>query len=218
METRASYLLVGAFVLVLVAGLTGFVVWLVGARADRDVALYDIAFTGSVTGLQTGGQVRYLGVPVGRVEWIGIDPGNLGRVLVTAQIDQPQLIREDTVASLEMLGITGIAYVQLSEGSDEAPPLWPQPGRERPLIPSVPSTLEQVFDSTPELLAQGVELLGRLTEALDEANLRAFGDTLQNVEAVTGTLAGRTAELDRLVVDTAEAVAGVKTVAAEVGL
>ena len=218
MEPRASYLLVGAFVLVLVAGLAGFVVWLVGIRADRDVALYDIAFTGSVTGLQTGGQVRYLGVPVGRVDQIRIAPGNIGRVLVTVQIDQPRLIREDTIASLEMLGITGIAYVQLSEGSEAAPPLRLQPGRERPLIPSVPSTLEQVFDAAPELLARGVELLERLTGALDEANLTAFGNTLQNLEGITGILAGRTGDLDQLVVETGEAVAGVRAVAAQVGL
>ena len=74
MEIRASYLLVGAVVLALVAGLAAFSVWLVRADIDRRVEPYQIAFAGSVTGLQQGSQVRYRGVPVGRVTDIRIDP------------------------------------------------------------------------------------------------------------------------------------------------
>ncbi len=217
METRASYLLVGAFVLILVAGLVGFVVWLVGGVRDANTGLYEIVFTSSVTGLQQGSQVRYRGVPVGRVRDIRIDPGDFGRVVVVAEGEDPAPIREDTVASLEVLGVTGIAYVQLSEGEGPSArdPLFAEPGRERPVIPSVPSALEQVFESTPELLARAVEVGARLTEVLDDANLDALGATLQNVEAITAALAGRADGIGAVVGESAAAAEELRLLATE---
>ena len=74
MEIRASYVLVGVVVLAILVGIAAFSVWLVKADGDRQVALYEIAFAGSVSGLQKDGQVRYRGIPVGRVANIRIDP------------------------------------------------------------------------------------------------------------------------------------------------
>jgi phospholipid/cholesterol/gamma-HCH transport system substrate-binding protein len=59
METRASYIAVGAFVLVLILGLVGFVVWIGKFQGADKFARYDILFDGSVTGLQVEGTVRY---------------------------------------------------------------------------------------------------------------------------------------------------------------
>ena len=67
METRANYLLVGSFVLLLVGGLVSFVLWFSKVQFDREFARYDIVFTGSVTSLDLGSQVRYSGVRVGEV-------------------------------------------------------------------------------------------------------------------------------------------------------
>ena len=74
MEIRASYVVVGAVVLALLAGLAAFSLWLVEAGVDRNLARYEIAFAGSVSGLPEGGQVLYRGIPVGRVADIRIDP------------------------------------------------------------------------------------------------------------------------------------------------
>jgi phospholipid/cholesterol/gamma-HCH transport system substrate-binding protein len=111
MEIRASYLIVGAVVLALLAGLAGFSLWLVDAGVDRDLARYEIDFAGSVSGLPEGGQVLYRGIPVGRVADIRINPDNVEAVLVTIEVDRETPIKEDTVATLEFQGLTGIAYV-----------------------------------------------------------------------------------------------------------
>ena len=134
MEIRASYLLVGAVVLALVAGLAAFSVWLVKADIDGQGDPYQIAFAGSVTGLQQGSQVRYRGVPVGRVTDVRIDPERVEWVLVTVEIDRGTPIRQDTVASLEMQGITGIAFVQLRGGTQASPPLAATAGQTLPQI------------------------------------------------------------------------------------
>ena len=145
MEIRASYVVVGAVVLALLAGLVAFSLWLVDAGVDRNLARYEIAFAGSVSGLPEGGQVLYRGIPVGRVADIRIDPTNVENVLVTVEIDRETPIKEDTVATLEFQGLTGIAYVQLRGGTQQSARLDPNAAAP-PRIRSRPSTLERVFE------------------------------------------------------------------------
>ncbi|MGH6915304.1 MAG: MlaD family protein, partial [Geminicoccales bacterium] len=189
MEVRASYLLVGAVVLALIAGLAAFSVWLVKADIDRQVDAYRIAFTGSVTGLQEGSQVRYRGVPVGRVTSVRIDPDDVEDVLVTIEVARGTPIVQDTVATLELQGITGIAFVQLRGGTQGSPRLEAAGGGPPPLIASRPSTLERLFETTPELLARSLGLVERATLLLDDRNLEALTKTLQNLETLTSRLA-----------------------------
>jgi phospholipid/cholesterol/gamma-HCH transport system substrate-binding protein len=201
MEVRASYLLVGTIVLALLAGLAAFSLWLVNAGGDRDLIRYQIAFEGSVTGLQQGGQVSYRGVPVGTVTDIRIDPDDVERILVTADIDAQTPIKQDTVATLELQGVTGIAFVQLRGGTQESPSLEAGASGEPPRIPSRPSALERVFQSTPELLVRALALADRLGALLNEENVRAISGTLRNLEAVTGTLAGQSGTIEALAGD-----------------
>ena len=70
METRANYILVGSFVLLLIAGLLAFVLWFARLQLDAEVSRFDILFEGTVTGLSEGSPVRYSGVRVGEVSSI----------------------------------------------------------------------------------------------------------------------------------------------------
>ncbi len=130
METRASYTLVGTFVLILMLGLAGFVIWLAKFSSDVKYDDYQIFFAGSVTGLSADATVRYRGIPVGSVTGIEIAPDNIDQVRVTIQVDATTPVRTDTVASIEMQGITGVAYIQLAGASDTSPPLEAQGRRE----------------------------------------------------------------------------------------
>jgi phospholipid/cholesterol/gamma-HCH transport system substrate-binding protein len=134
---------------------------LVEAGVDRDMARYEIAFSGSVSGLQRGGQVLYRGIPVGRVADIRIDPDDVETVLVAVEIDRETPIKSDTVATLESQGLTGIAYVQLRGGTKESARLDPD-AKPPPRIASRRSTMERVFESTPELLADALAVVDRL--------------------------------------------------------
>jgi phospholipid/cholesterol/gamma-HCH transport system substrate-binding protein len=215
METRASHLLVGGFVLVVTAALALFALWLAGADRERDVVGYDIAFTGSVSGLQTGSQVRYRGVPVGRVTDIRIDPEDLEQILVTTEIRADTPIKADTVAALEMQGVTGVVNVQLTGGTREAPDLERRPGEPRPRIASRPSPLEQVFEFTPELLNNAVSVLDRALVLLSDENIEALGATAHSLEAITGAVAGQSDAIDGLLVDSAGAAGDIRRVASE---
>ena len=107
METRASHVAVGTFVLLLLLGLTGFVVWISKFQQAADLKRYDILFEEAVTGLELDSNVRYRGVPVGRVQDIRIDPANIERIRVTIEVRGDTPVKVDTKASLELQGLTG---------------------------------------------------------------------------------------------------------------
>ena len=198
METRASHLIVGLFVLALGIGSVLFGVWLAKRDVDSTFTTYDILFEGSVFGLQQGSQVVFSGVPVGRVKAIAIDRDDPSRVLVTVELEQSTPVTTETTAILVPQGVTGLVVVELRGGDPTAPPpAAPEDGPPR--IAGLPSALEQVFTSTPLLLAQGVGVLERLAAALSDGNIEALGRTLGHVEALTGSLAARGDDLDRLV-------------------
>lgn len=215
METRASHLLVGTVVLALLVAAAGFTVWLVRAGGDQASDIYEIAFEGSVTGLSEGGQVRYRGIPVGRVAELAIDPKNVEQILARVEIEAGTPITEDTVATLELQGITGIAFVQLRGGTRDSQRLEPRFGSPPPRIASNPSALEQVFESTPELLARTLKLAERVTLLFDDNNLDALGTTFANVEELTTALAAQSGNVEALFTAATGAVGEVETISGE---
>lgn len=195
METRANYVIVGSFVLACLVGLVAAVVWLADVDVDREVTRYDILFKGSVTGLQTGNTVRYSGVPVGIVTNIRINSDNVEQVRVTIEVPSDTPIKEDTVASLEYQGLTGVGYVELSGGTNAAPLLRKKTGEENPVIASKPSQLQAVFEQAPELIGRFIALVDRANLLLRPENQQNFTDALANVNDFTGALKDSSGDL-----------------------
>lgn len=200
METRASYILVGSFVLAMLAGLFAFTIWVAKIQLEETRDTYFILFTGSVTGLQAGSPVRYRGIPVGTVTDVRLDPDNVTRVRATIEVQEGTPIKTDSIASLEVQGLTGGSYVQISGGTAMSEPL--RAGDSGiPVIPSRPSSLAEVVDAAPQLLARSLEIADRLTSLLDAKNRAAISETLANARTLTAELAGAAGGLDRTMAD-----------------
>ena len=222
METRANHLLIGVFVLAMVAGAFGFIIWLAKVQIDREFDRYYVFIDGSVTGLSGAGEVRYNGIAVGSVKEIIIDPGDPRRVRVTIEVGSTTPVNEDTVASLEFLGITGVAYINLAGGEPDSPRLLAQEGQELPVIASRPSRFEELIAGAPEALDRIIVLLNQMAGFLDEGNRAAVAGILSDARTLTGVLAGRAdklgATLDNIEQTSAElrdAALSVRRVAAE---
>jgi phospholipid/cholesterol/gamma-HCH transport system substrate-binding protein len=210
METRASYLLVGSFVLILFAGTVGFVIWLGKFQFDQIYTRYDIRVAGSVSGLKVGSGVELNGIPVGEVIDIRIDPANVEHVLVAIEVPSDTPVKIDTSASLQITGITGGLKVQLSGGTQEAPMLEPGPGQERAVIAARASSLDEFLEGAPELLENLQLLVQRTSNLLNPRNQQAFSDTLQNVSVLTGSLAARSGDIELLIADAATTMANMR--------
>jgi len=206
METRASYLIVGSFVLALIGGIFLFAIWLTAVPSPHKTAIYHIDFRDSVTGLQDAARVLYRGIPVGSVTHIGIDPEDVEEIQVTVEIDADTPVKEDTVASLGFQGLTFVAYVQLEGGTQGAPPLQPKSGRKIATIKSRPSPLQRVFNSAPELLDRINQLVERASKLLSDENIKVFDDSLANLDTMTAAFASKSKEIASLIDDSAAAV------------
>lgn len=203
-------MIVGVVVLALIAGFAGFSAWLVKSDIDKQATVYAIYFEGSVTGLQEGSQVQYRGIPVGRIAEIGIDPDNVEQVRVIAEIDENTPITKDTIATLELQGITGIAYVQLLGGTRDSAPLVVTENDEMPVIAARRSALERVFESTPDLLAQAVEVADRISTFLNDDNLETLSSTLAHIETFSGGLADNSDNLETVMTGMSETLSEIK--------
>lgn len=210
METRASYVLVGAFVLALFGGAFAFVLFMTQTGYDDDTSPYVIFFKGSVTGLQIGGAVRYRGVPVGTVTDIRIDPANIEQVRVETEIASGTPIKVDTVASLGLQGITGLSYIQLTGGSKEADFLKPAKDNKLPVIKAEPSGIEQVLERIPEVLENAVKISEQLAKLLDEKNVQSVGETIENLRSMSATLSGGGNDIQAALTDGREAFAALR--------
>lgn len=206
MNTRANYVAVGAFVLILLAGIFVAILWLARMQFGAEYTLYETDIAGPVSGLSNGALVRLNGIEVGLVTRIELDPDDPQRVRVLLRLREDVKIRADATASLETQGFTGVEYVEISGGSRRAPLLVASEGQKYPMIASRPSSLQQVFNTTPELLTRLMVLVDRASSLLDEKNQQAIADTLVNMRETTGVFAHRTGDIDQLIADSSLAI------------
>src|SRR4051812_6502789 len=198
METRANYAAVGAFVLAMVALAFGAVIWLAGGQLTTPQARYHIYFSGPVSGLREGAAVEYNGLPVGKVEQIRIDPEDVALIQTTIAIDPALVIRRDAVATLQSNLLSGVSFVQIRGGTQDAPPLEARGKQRYPVIRSAPSTLASVAESGPELLKKLNHTVDRFSLLLNAQNRQALGESLENMRVFTAGLAARNNDLAEL--------------------
>jgi len=215
METRANYVAVGAFVIVILIGAFISVLWLSSAQFQREGAIYDIYFRGSVSGLTESAPVRYKGVLIGRVINIRLDPENVERIRVRIEVDAATPIKQDAVAELEAQGITGLAFVQITGGSNASPVLEKREDKRYPIIASRQSGLEEVVTSAPELFKRATQVADRIALVLSDANVAAIAQTLDHISSVTGTLADSRSQIDKIVIDTSKTMSEMRGAATE---
>ena len=210
METRAHYVAVGAFVVAMVVLAFAAVLWLARAQLT-ETANYDIYFSGPVSGLRKGAAVEYSGVPIGQVSDIRIDPANVEQIRVTIEIEASFPIKADAAAAVETNILSGVSYIQIVGGTQEAPVLVSQEGQRYPVIRAHRSRLGTVVARMPQLLEKGGEVLDRLNELLDEKNRQALTETIDNVRVFTGSLAERSKEIAELTANVNAAALGLST-------
>ncbi len=180
METRAHYVLIGAFVLSAVAAAFLFILWL--GQSQREFDEYDIIFTERVSGLSVGAAVRFNGIQKGEVETLSIDPDNPSVVIARVHVDKDTPVKTDTQAELELVGFTGLAIIQFVGGSPDAPLLKDATDERIPKIRADTSGFAAFLESSGDVLAQANRLLS-------DDNIKGFAGIVSNIETITGAFA-----------------------------
>jgi len=197
MESRVSFAAVGAFVIVLTTALVAGFLWLSSGKYYRkSYDIYQTYMTESVAGLNLNSSVRYRGVDVGRVRSIRLAPDNVEQVQVTLDIERGTPVKEDTIAVLQVQGLTGIAFVELTAGHRGSPPLLARPGESYPVIAAGPSLYSRLETSVPALLASLNRTSESLNALMNDENREVVKKTLADLELLSHTLAARSPSID----------------------
>jgi len=198
METRANYALVGFFTLLVIAAAFVFVYWMAQTGRGGPTAELAIRIPGSANGLSVGSPVRFNGIPVGSVRSLTIDPDDPRYSIAFTEVRADAPVYQSTQARLEVQGLTGAAYIELSGGAK---------GEENILQKSIetgrPAVLIAEQSSVTNLLATADKILQRADGAIGDiqgfvADARGpLTQTIRNVETFTSALSQNSDSIDK---------------------
>ena len=194
METRSNHVLVGTVVLLLLAGLLLFTVWLAGL-SNKAAKCFDIYFSQGVGGLNKGTAVTFSGVPVGEIKQISLLPERPEFVWVRVEVDAETPVLQGTTAEIKGVGFTGVSEIQLDGAVKGSRPIVQLGPQGCPVIPSTSGGLGALLNSAPELIDRIQRLTERLTELVSDRNQNSIADILENVDKTTRVLAERAPDL-----------------------
>ena len=214
METRASNILVGGFVLFFLSGLIAFSIWIAKVDLDAEYTDYDIYFEGTVSGLYKRSVVFYSGIPVGDVRDITLAPNDAQKVRVWIRLKAEVPVTEGATARLEFQGLTGVAYIELKGGPPGGAPLVPFHEQERAVIDAEFSAYQAVFEGAPNLLNQAIKAVVQVQKLISDENVASITSMLHNADQLTANLARGTQDIETVVAE-ARAVLATASKAAE---
>lgn len=180
---------VGLFVSIAIASFVFFVVWLTGRTGSEDMTKYTLLFGKDISGLSVGSSVKYMGMNIGTVSEMDLEQKNGIRIRVVINILESTPVDHGTYASLALLGITGVAVVNLASDPGDHVPLKTLAGEEYPIIPVRITGISALMADAPEILGKMNNLLTQAGKILGEENQASIAGLLNNIEMITASLA-----------------------------
>jgi phospholipid/cholesterol/gamma-HCH transport system substrate-binding protein len=175
----------GGAVLVILLSIT------LGFKLNQRTKTYWAFFKGeSISGLEQGAEVKFTGVPIGRVEKISYNAADLSKVKVALKVQADFPMKADMYATAGLLGITGLKYIEIMGGTNAAPTL-----RDDAEIPTRTSLISSISGKAEAIAAKVELLVNNLNTLTDPDSLRSFRTMLDNIAAVTGDAHGLVASL-----------------------
>jgi phospholipid/cholesterol/gamma-HCH transport system substrate-binding protein len=198
METKANYLMIGGFVLGVLALAFISVFWMSNfAGGGKN---YYIVFESTVAGLTTGSSVGFNGIRVGEVQTFALDPQDARKVQVLISVRDDTPVRENSHATIQSMGLTGGSGVQITPGTPESPFLVATAENPIPAIQADPGSGQGVFEAGTSALSNANVFISKLNALLDE-NEKAINSTMTNVEQFTTMLAEKKADIGQAITD-----------------
>ncbi|APO95153.1 MULTISPECIES: MlaD family protein [Xanthomonas] len=204
METKANYVLIGAFTIVAGLALLLFGLWAAKYSSDRTWQQYRVVFREAVTGLSVGSPVQYNGIAVGSITELTLAPNDPRQVVAHVRVNSTTPIKSDTRAKLAITSLTGPSIIQLSGGTPEAPSLTTIDKSDAPIIQTTPSALQNITDTANRIVE-------RMDEMLSDKNVASISATLQNLEKISGGIADRDEGMQALIVSARDAARNLDT-------
>ena len=202
MEIRARYLLIGLFVLAVIAGGFGFIYWLNTTGGLGPRTTYRVAFDGPISGLFNGSAVLFNGLKVGEKRpGSSSTPSNPHGVSALIAIDLRVPVRADTGVGLDFRGLTGVASITLTGGAADAPALAATPGQ--------PPTLSASAAASQDVMAAARQTLQHLDQILTD-NAATVKSAIANINTFAEALGRNSDKIDKIADGLVQMVGGKK--------
>ncbi|MBD9372587.1 MCE family protein [Rhizobium sp. ARZ01] len=198
METKANYAIVGFFTLLVIAAAFGFVYWMSQYGRSGEMAPLAIRIPGSANGLSVGSPVRFNGIPVGTVRNLAIDSDDPRYSIALTEVSTEAPVKQSTSAVLEVQGLTGAAYIELSGGRAEDKNIL-----KLALETDGTAVLVAEQSSVTNLLATADKILKRADDAISDiqgfvADARGpLTSTIRNAEKFSDALTRNSDNIDK---------------------
>ncbi|TCN28914.1 MlaD family protein [Sinorhizobium americanum] len=218
METKANYAIVGFFTVFVIAAAFGFVYWMSQYGRSGEMVELVVNIPGSANGLSVGSPVRFNGINVGSVRSLAIDANDPRYSIAITEVSADAPVLKSTRATLEIQGLTGAAYIELSggrKGDENILKSALENGTQARIladqssVTSLLATADQILDRANSAIGdiQGfvTEVRGPLTSTIGNAqrfskaladNSDAIDQFLKSVEELSGSVSAASKKLD----------------------
>jgi phospholipid/cholesterol/gamma-HCH transport system substrate-binding protein len=182
--SQAQRARLGVFVVIGITLLAIFFAVPLGVKFTSKFNTFTAFFQGeSLSGLEQGAVVKFSGVPIGKIIKINYLPDDLTRVKVTMEIQVDFPMKTDMVATTGAMGITGLKYVEITGGTNDAPPL--KPGSE---IKTKVSPFAAITGKAEAIIGKVELLLNHLNDISNPDSLKSIKKIIDNVATITGSV------------------------------
>ncbi len=198
MESKVNYTLVGFFVVILTISLVSFVYWMGKyGKKEKQFDYYVVYTHDTVSGLNIQSPVKFKGLEVGVVKDITIDPNNSEQIKIKLEIKKYTPIKEDTIATVALQGITGLKYIELLNGSKKAALIQKNKNGDK-VIPYGQTMFDKLGNSAQDMTSKANVVLNQLALLLNDKNLKSIEDILVNVDKSSADLKTTLHNIDKL--------------------
>ena len=195
MKRRSQRIRLGVFIFFTSLLLLSLIVFFAARQMFEKSDTYYISYNDvSVSGLEVGSPVEYLGIRIGSISDITIDPQDINSIVVKLAVEPRTPIKQDTRADIVSMGITGLKAIEIRGGSNEAGFL-----RIGEHIQAGSATTQEITGRANVIAEKTEKVINNLQIFTEPENMERFTAAADNINLLAAQLNETTRMLDSVI-------------------
>ena len=183
MENRNSYTIVGMFFIACLTAFAIFIWWMTSKNNTKvDFKEYYIHTSELPSGLKVDSTVKFIGVPAGSVSDINFVDDKNALINITMKIREDLPIKADSVASIEVQAISGVASINISRGTKDFA------SGQKPILQLEESLFSKLGNNAENITLKINQTLDKVDNFFSPENIAHVESVLKNIDKFTQVL------------------------------
>ncbi|MFC2747432.1 MlaD family protein [Campylobacter concisus] len=183
MENRNSYTIVGMFFMACLTAFAIFIWWMTSKNNTKvDFKEYYIHTTELPSGLKVDSTVKFIGVTAGSVSDINFVDDKNALINITMKIREDLPIKADSVASIEVQAISGVASINISRGTKDFA------SGQKPILQLEESLFSKLGNNAENITLKINQTLDKVDNFFSPENIAHVESVLKNIDKFTQVL------------------------------